>query len=252
MYWSEFDRGGHFAALEAPELLIGDVGSYYAGSDDPVAELSSAAIMLAVAAALVSAGAGVAGVDPPVRVTLDGVGGARPGMSVEAVPSALGLPLRPTYEVRPGCGQAPIAEPGLEGYAIFMPRGRFGAVFLRRGAVTGKGIGIGSTVVNFGAHTPTYPRPDRYIHGGRHYFLRRARAPHWHLRLRLSPAKRVTQIAFGNRESVPTRRRLRVGARSLVAPESPVTRAGSPRGAHPARRPARARAGCARRSRRTR
>jgi epoxide hydrolase len=28
--WSEFDRGGHFAALEAPELLVGDVRGFFA------------------------------------------------------------------------------------------------------------------------------------------------------------------------------------------------------------------------------
>ena len=45
-------------------------------------------------------------------------------------------------------------------------------------------------------------RPDRYIHGGRNFFLRRARAPHWELRVDVSPDKRVTQIAFGERASV--------------------------------------------------
>ena len=159
--------------------------------------------MLVLAAALISAGAGIAGVDPPVRVTLDGVAGARPGMSVQAVSAAWGLPLRPTYEVRPGCGQALIQERGLEGYAIFMPRGRFGAVFLRKGAVTGRGIRIGSTLVQLRrAYANLTSRPDRYIHGGRHYFLRRVRAPHWQLRFDVSPGRRVTQIVFGNRESV--------------------------------------------------
>jgi epoxide hydrolase len=27
--WSEFDRGGHFAAMEAPELLVGDVRAFF-------------------------------------------------------------------------------------------------------------------------------------------------------------------------------------------------------------------------------
>jgi epoxide hydrolase len=27
--WSEFDRGGHFAALEAPDLLVGDVREFF-------------------------------------------------------------------------------------------------------------------------------------------------------------------------------------------------------------------------------
>ena len=29
VHWSEFDRGGHFAALEAPDLLIGDVREFF-------------------------------------------------------------------------------------------------------------------------------------------------------------------------------------------------------------------------------
>ena len=29
VHWSEFDRGGHFAAMEAPDLLIGDVRTFF-------------------------------------------------------------------------------------------------------------------------------------------------------------------------------------------------------------------------------
>jgi pimeloyl-ACP methyl ester carboxylesterase len=29
VHWSEFDRGGHFAAMEAPDLLVGDVRSLF-------------------------------------------------------------------------------------------------------------------------------------------------------------------------------------------------------------------------------
>ena len=29
VHWSEFDRGGHFAAMEAPDLLVGDVGAFF-------------------------------------------------------------------------------------------------------------------------------------------------------------------------------------------------------------------------------
>ena len=31
VHWSEFDRGGHFAAMEAPDLLIGDVREFFRG-----------------------------------------------------------------------------------------------------------------------------------------------------------------------------------------------------------------------------
>jgi epoxide hydrolase len=28
-HWSEFDRGGHFAAMEAPDLLVDDVRAFF-------------------------------------------------------------------------------------------------------------------------------------------------------------------------------------------------------------------------------
>jgi pimeloyl-ACP methyl ester carboxylesterase len=28
-HWSEFDRGGHFAAMEAPDLLVDDLRSFF-------------------------------------------------------------------------------------------------------------------------------------------------------------------------------------------------------------------------------
>ena len=30
VHWSEFNRGGHFAALEAPDLLVGDIRTFFA------------------------------------------------------------------------------------------------------------------------------------------------------------------------------------------------------------------------------
>ncbi len=120
-----------------------------------------------------------------------------------AVSARWDMRLRPNYEVRPTCGQVLIDERGIEGYAIFMPKGRFGAVFLSKGAVTGKGIRIGSTLAQVKrAYPKLTSRPDRYMHGTRNYFLRRVRAPHWELRFDVSPGMRVTQIVFGERESV--------------------------------------------------
>ena len=31
VHWTEFDRGGHFAAMEAPDLLVGDVRTFFRG-----------------------------------------------------------------------------------------------------------------------------------------------------------------------------------------------------------------------------
>jgi hypothetical protein len=84
---------------------------------------------LVLASTLAAAGAAGAALSSPARVTLDGVGGARPGMSVAAVAAKWGVPLRLNYEVRPTCGTADIERPGIAGQAISMLRGRFGAVF---------------------------------------------------------------------------------------------------------------------------
>lgn len=35
VHWSEFDRGGHFAAMEAPDLLIADVREFFRRFRDP-------------------------------------------------------------------------------------------------------------------------------------------------------------------------------------------------------------------------
>ena len=29
VHWSDFDRGGHFAAMEVPDLLVGDVQTFF-------------------------------------------------------------------------------------------------------------------------------------------------------------------------------------------------------------------------------
>ena len=29
MHWSEFDRGGHFPAMEVPDLLVGDIRAFF-------------------------------------------------------------------------------------------------------------------------------------------------------------------------------------------------------------------------------
>ena len=156
-----------------------------------------------LSAGLAAVGGAAGALRAPALVTLDGVAGVRPGMSVAEVSARWDLRLRPSYEVRPTCGQALIQQPALEGYVIFMPRGRFGAVFLSKGAVTGKGIRIGSTLAQLKrAYPKLTSRPDRYMHGSRNYFLRRVRAPHWELRFDVSPGKRVTQIVFGTGTSV--------------------------------------------------
>ena len=31
VHWSEFDRGGHFAAMEVPEILVEDIRAFFCG-----------------------------------------------------------------------------------------------------------------------------------------------------------------------------------------------------------------------------
>ena len=154
------------------------------------------AVMLAAAAA--------GAVSAPMRVTVDGAAGARPGMSVAAVSARWGVRVRPSYEVRPTCGEADLRGlSGIDGYAIFMPRGRFAAVFLRKGAVTGRGIRIGSTLADVRRAYGLLPsRPHRFLHGTREHFVRRPTAAHWELRIDVGPGKRVTQIVFGTHAAV--------------------------------------------------
>jgi pimeloyl-ACP methyl ester carboxylesterase len=31
VHWTDFDHGGHFAAMEAPDLLVGDIRAFFSG-----------------------------------------------------------------------------------------------------------------------------------------------------------------------------------------------------------------------------
>lgn len=119
--------------------------------------------------ALVAAGGASAHLRAPVRVTLDGVAGVRPGMFVFDVSARWSVSLRPSYEVSSTCGPADIRRvAGVEGYAVFMPT----------------------------------REPNRFDPQGAYYFVRRTAAPHWELRFDFDAQKRVRRIAFGTRDAV--------------------------------------------------
>lgn len=135
-------------------------------------------------------------------VTLDGVSGVRPGLSLDAVQERWGF--RPSItQVSPGCASVVFRQGPIEGFVLFLagPSGwRFGSVSFSKGVRTGLGVGIGTSRESlrqaYGNRLKF--RPNLYVPGGRDYFVTRARKPHWLLRFDVSPAGRVTAIAFGN------------------------------------------------------
>jgi hypothetical protein len=153
--------------------------------------------MLRPAIVVVSAVVSTSGL--PAPVTLDGVGGARPGMTPAAVARAWNTPLRLDAPIRPGCQTAAISKGGMRGYALFERR-RFGAAFFTAGARTPSGITIGSSLnaLRRAYRGRLTSRPDVYQHGARNYFLTRRSRPRWQIRFDVSVRGRVTRISFGN------------------------------------------------------
>ena len=150
--------------------------------------------------ALALAGPALAGpAHLPARVTLDGVAGVTPGMTADAVARRWGVRLRLTTEFGFRCQTAQVDAGGMSGYALFERR-RFGAVFFGRGAVTGRGIRIGSTRAQLlrAYRGRLTRRPNVYPHGSHDYFVRRTRAPRWELRFDVSAGGRVERISFGD------------------------------------------------------
>ena len=133
----------------------------------------------------------------PSLVTLDGVGGVRPSMNVGQVERRFGVDLR-LENLGTDCKPAFFRSAPVRGYAIFI-RGRLGSLWFERGAVTGRGIRIGSSLAELRrAYRRVDVRKDKYVPAARNIFVRRARAPHWRLRFDVSPRGRVTRIAFGD------------------------------------------------------
>lgn len=154
---------------------------------------------LAVCAAALAAPVALSAAPAFPRVTLDGIGRVTPGMTASAVGRAWGLGLGPVSATSP-CAAVPVRAGGVRGYAIF-EHGKLGAVFFSAGARTGAGVAIGSSrgalQTAYGARLRS--QPNKYVRGGLDYYVTRAKAPHWQLRLDVSPAGRVVSLAFGSR-----------------------------------------------------
>lgn len=119
-------------------------------------------------------------------------------MTKSAVEAAWTVKL--TFLGEPPCQTAIVLKGSMRGYAIF-ERGKFSAAFFDRGAQTGLGIRIGSTLSRLRAvHGKQLTvRNDQYVPGAKNYFLRRPQKPYRWLRFDVSPRQRVTEIAYGNR-----------------------------------------------------
>jgi hypothetical protein len=124
-------------------------------------------------------------------VTLDGVGGVVPGMTVAQIEQQWGTTLQPVGRT---CGFVPFAVGDVRGRALFSG-GKLGALFFDQGATTLSGIGIGTKlsvlVKRFGTKLKTEP-------GSQFLFLVRHDKPHWQIRFDLDlVTNTVERIGFG-------------------------------------------------------
>jgi hypothetical protein len=148
--------------------------------------------------ALAAGPTAAAALQPPALITLDGIGGAVPGMSAGQVDSLWGVRLALAGSKGfPGCKTATVARGGIRGGVLFQD-GRWRAAWFSRGIRTPSGIRIGSTLAElrraYGSRLTRehalYAR-DLWL-----YYLRRTREPHWLLRFDVS-TDRVQRIGFG-------------------------------------------------------
>jgi hypothetical protein len=158
---------------------------------------SAASLVVVLVALAASAAAAASPQYVPSIVTLDGVGDVRPGQTVAQVERSFGIDLRPET-ISPGCAQAFFRSGRVGGHALFI-RGRLGSLWFDRGVIAGRGIALGASFAALKrAYRMLEVRRDAYVPAARNAFVRRTRAPHWHLRFDVSAQGRVTRIAFGD------------------------------------------------------
>jgi hypothetical protein len=151
------------------------------------------ATLLAAGAVTISTSAASAPLPGPV--TLDGVGGIVPGMTVQQVAAQWRISARAVPSL---CTYVPFRVGQSHGRALFL-EGKLGAVFFDRGARTAQGIGIGSTLAKL---RRSYGRKLQSQSGSHFFFLTRRTRPQWQIRFDTNTANRVVQIAFGESAAV--------------------------------------------------
>jgi hypothetical protein len=140
----------------------------------------------------------------PTVVTLDGISGARPGMSPGQVASLWGLDLKlEGSKGFPGCRTAIFRVGGITGSVLFQ-NGRWRAAWFSRGVRTPSGIRIGSTLTTLKRTYDSRLTREHalYARGVWLYYLWRTHSPHWRLRFDVSGAGRVQSIGFGESDYV--------------------------------------------------
>jgi hypothetical protein len=135
----------------------------------------------------------------PALLTLDGISGARPGMSAGQLDALWGVRLRlEDSHASPGCRTGAIRVGGITGGVMFAGN-HWAAAWFTRGIRTRRGIQIGSTVTDLKRvyGTALFREHSLYVAGAWIYYVQRRRAPHWRLRFDVSPSGHVQTIWFG-------------------------------------------------------
>lgn len=146
--------------------------------------------IVALGALLLAAPAAPAPTAKLAAVTLDGVGGVVPGMTVAQIQAVWGIPLQPSGRA---CAFVPFTIAGVHGRALFSG-GKLGALFFDQGATTLSGIGIGASLATLTKRFGDRLQTER---GSEFLFLTRHDTPHWQIRFDLDATRHVVQIGFG-------------------------------------------------------